>query len=71
MDAQQKAASREAEIENMRQLIADEVDSKVTERHEQLVLEAEAQKKRVEYDLHKEARKQREIMQIEFEFQHN
>lgn len=52
----------------MRQLMADEVDSKVTEIREQLVLEMEAQKRRLEYDMQKESRKQKEIMKIEFEF---
>jgi hypothetical protein len=51
--------------------MADEVDNKVTERREQLVLEVEGQKRRLEYDMQKEARKQKEIMKIEFEFQHN
>jgi hypothetical protein len=51
--------------------MADEVDNKVTERRERLMLEVEGQKRRLEYDMQKEARKQKEIMKIEFEFQHN
>lgn len=33
------------------------------------MLEAEKQKRRLDYDMKKEARKQNEIMKIEFEFQ--
>ena len=71
MEAEQKVASLSAELEHMRQIIDEEVESKDTKRREQLVLEAESQKRRMDYDMKKEARKQNEIMKIEFEFQQN